>query len=155
MKSKKLKIIFITITILLIILIVVVNVYKTKSESITEKSSTVSDIIYNDKVNIYLFWGKGCPHCKEEIKFLNSIYKDYSQYFNTYTFEVWYDESNASLMQEFAKELNETPKGVPYLIIGNKSFIGFSSGMEDSIKNEIINQYNNKTSDVYQEITQK
>lgn len=154
MKSKYLKLLFIGITCALVFLVIFINIGKKQvnAENKIEYNSSVDDITFNDKVNIYFFWGNGCPHCKEESAFFNKIYNDYSQYFNIYSFEVWYNESNASLMQKFAKELDETPKGVPYLIIGNKSFVGFNSSMEDSIKEEIVNQYNNKTKDIYQDI---
>ena len=156
MKNKNLKMVFIVITCILIVLVIFININKkmVSAESKIEYNSSVDDITFNDKVNIYFFWGNGCPHCKEESIFFNKIYNDYSKYFNIYAFEVWYNESNANLMQEFAKELKETPNGVPYLIIGNKSFVGFNASMEDSIKEEIINQYNNKTIDIYQQLNQ-
>ena len=45
---------------------------------------------------------------------------------NLYTLEVWKNSDNLTLMKNFGKFLGETPKGVPYFIIGNKTFSGYS-----------------------------
>src|SRR5574344_902816 len=143
MKAKNLKILFILITILLVAIVVCANAFK-KVDSGTSKinrNSSVDDIVYNDKVNIYFFWGNGCPHCKAEFTFLESIYNDYSKYFNIYAFEVWNNEDNANLMNNLAEKMNETVSGVPFLIIGDKTITGFTETKEDTIREEIVKQY--------------
>lgn len=87
-----------------------------------------------DKVNIYFFWGDGCPHCEEEFEFLNSIEEQYGKYYNLYAFETWYNEENVKLIYTFAGAMGDEVKGVPYTIIGNKSFRGFS----EKSKNDFI-----------------
>lgn len=75
-------------------------------------------------VNIYLFHSDTCPHCKEEIKFLKNIEKDYDN-IKIYMYEIS-DNANLNLMEEVA-ELYDTPvNGVPFTIIGDKYFKGFS-----------------------------
>ena len=75
-------------------------------------------------VNIYLFHSDTCPHCKEEIKFLNNIEKDYDN-IKIYMYEIS-DNDNLNLMEEVA-ELYDTPvNGVPFTVIGDKYFKGFS-----------------------------
>ena len=75
-------------------------------------------------VNIYLFHSDTCPHCKEEIKFLNNIKKDYDN-IKIYMYEIS-DNNNLNLMEEVA-ELYDTPvNGVPFTVIGDKYFKGFS-----------------------------
>ena len=32
-----------------------------------------------NKINIYFFWGNGCPHCEEEMEFFESIEKEYGK----------------------------------------------------------------------------
>ena len=46
----------------------------------------------NNKINLYLFHGKECPHCEEERIWLKKIEKEYKEYLNIYMFEVWHDE---------------------------------------------------------------
>lgn len=99
------------------------------------------------KTNLYFFWGNGCPHCEEEFNFLKSIEEEYGEYFNLYRFEVWYDKNNASLLELFATTMGDKVTGVPYTIIGNKSFIGFSEKYHQEFIKAITNYENNY--DVY------
>lgn len=117
-------------------------------ESKVLKENTESDITYNDKINIYLFWGDGCPHCKALAKFLGTLSSKYTNY-NLYTFEVWHNNDNVDLMNRMATSFNEKAEGVPYLIIGDKTFIGYSEDDNSAIKQAILDAYNSKY-DAYQ-----
>ncbi len=109
---------------------------------IIELDNVVRD---NNKVNIYFFWGNGCPHCESEIEFFNSIESEYSKYYNLYKFETWYNKDNELLFKVFAESMKDSASGVPYTIIGNKSFSGFS----DSAKEEILNAIKEQHKDSY------
>ena len=102
------------------------------------------------EVNIYFFWGDGCPRCAEEHAFFREIEQKYGQYYNLYTFEVWHDDANSELMQTFAEAMDEEVKGIPYTIIGDQTFVGFSasSGFPDQFL-EAIEQQRQKKFDVY------
>ena len=91
----------------------------------------------NDKVNIYIFWGDGCPHCKHLAEFFNEHKSEVEKMANLYTLEVWKNSDNLTLMKNFSKFLGETPKGVPYFIIGNKTFSGYSES-DTKTKNQIL-----------------
>ena len=108
-----------------------------------------------DKLNIYIFWGDGCPHCKHLAEFLGEKQSEIGDKISLYTFEVWKDKNNLAFLKSFGKFLGENPKGVPYIIIGNKTYSGFSETDEET-KQEIINLIKteaNKTDkiDKYQE----
>lgn len=108
-----------------------------------------------DKLNIYIFWGDGCPHCKHLAEFLGEKQSEIGDKISLYTFEVWKDKNNLAFLKSFGKFLGESPKGVPYIIIGNKTYSGFSETDEET-KQEIINLIKteaNKTDkiDKYQE----
>ena len=75
-------------------------------------------------VNIYLFHSNTCPHCKEEIKVLDELQKDYPN-MKVYKYEIS-DRENALLLNEVADLYNIKVNGVPFTIIGDKYFIGFS-----------------------------
>lgn len=75
-------------------------------------------------VNIYLFHSDTCPHCKEEIKFLNNIENDYDN-IKIYMYEIS-DNDNLKLMDEVAELYDTSVNGVPFTIIGDKYFKGFS-----------------------------
>jgi len=138
------KIIILLIAILIVVLIIVIINYSSNNKSEINRNSKIDDIVFEEnKVNIYLFWGDGCPHCKEELEFLESIYDEYKKYCNIYAFEVWYNQDNADFMIELADELGEKVTGVPYTIIGDKTFSGFGNSMKNDLKGTIMDQYNN------------
>ncbi len=83
-----------------------------------------------NKLNIYLFWGNGCPHCAKEKTFLSKILPDYPTVtLNQY--EVYYNSNNAELMQKVADKINVDAGGIPFLIIGDQEFVGYGEGATD------------------------
>lgn len=90
------------------------------------------------KVDLYLFWGDGCPHCAKEEIFLKSIESKYPD-LRIQKFEVWNHQNNAGLMIEVVKKLQANASGVPFTIIGDQYFSGFDEsytapGIEARIK---------------------
>ena len=76
-----------------------------------------SDIdLSSNKPNIYIFWGDGCPHCKALAKFISKLPAETKDKVNIYSFEVWSDK------------VNQDVSGVPFIVIGDKIFDGYSSG---------------------------
>ena len=86
----------------------------------------------DDKVNIYMFRG---------VTYFSTIVDNYGDKFNLITYEVWKNSDNAKLMDEVAKTLGEEPNGVPYIIIGDKSFTGYSEEMNSQIESQINKVY--------------
>jgi glutaredoxin len=83
-----------------------------------------------NNLNLYLFWGNGCPHCAKEKSFLSDILPKYPTVkLNSY--EIYNNQDNVQLMQRVADKLNVNASGVPFLIIGDKEFIGFAEGTTD------------------------
>lgn len=88
-----------------------------------------SDInLGSNKPNIYIFWGDGCPHCKALAKFISKLPAETKDKVNIYSFEVWSDKDNKSFMKKFGKYLGQDVSGVPFMVIGDKIFDGYSSG---------------------------
>jgi thiol-disulfide isomerase/thioredoxin len=79
-------------------------------------------------VNLYFFWGKGCPHCEKERALLEQFKNKYP-YLKVYDFEVYQNYENTSLLQKIGKELDIRVDGVPFVIIGNKPISGFLETM--------------------------
>ena len=114
------------------------------------KNALVSDIKYtDDKVNVYLFWGNGCPHCADLYKLFNSYRDEYGTKFNLYGFEVWYNKDNSNLMFEIADLVGNKKDvtGVPYLVIGKSSMIGYADYNESKVKEMLEAEINKKPSD--------
>lgn len=123
------------------------NTNNSETSSTINRNSNIGDItISEDKINIYFFWGSGCPRCEELFKFFESIDSDYGKYYNLYAFEVWKNEDNGLFMDKFLKELDkkEGSRTVPYFIIGDEDFEGYGSSMDEEIKNTIIDKYNSR-----------
>lgn len=102
-----------------------------------------------EKINVYLFRGEGCPHCQEAEEFFDSIEDEYGKYYNLVDYETWYDTDNADLMQKVADKLGEDVSGVPYIIIGKKTWNGYASSYNDEITTAIKNEYDKSSNDRY------
>lgn len=81
------------------------------------------------KVNVYMFYGKTCPHCEEALKYLNSVKDKYD--LDIHKYEVWYDEDNQKLMKKMGNFLDTNVTGVPFAIIDNTPIIGYQKGNTD------------------------
>ena len=108
----------------------------------------------NDQAIIYLFRGQGCGYCKKLLTYLNSISKEYGKYFKVVSFEVWNDSKNSALMTKVATSKGDTANGVPYYIIGDETFGGYSEEYNDRIVKAIMDNYNNPDShgDVFKDL---
>ena len=80
----------------------------------------------SNEVKVYFFRGQGCSHCAEAEAWFQSIEEQYGAYFEIVDYETWYNQENAELMQTVAKARGEEAQGVPYIIIGNQSWNGFT-----------------------------
>ena len=61
--------------------------------------------------------------------------------FTIVDYETWHNQDNAKFMEAIAKSRGETTEGVPYIIIGNKSWNGFTESYEQEMINEIKSNY--------------
>lgn len=90
-------------------------------------------IVVSAKTDITLFYGEGCPHCTHEKIFLNSLKQDYPELNITY-YEVWYNDKNAKLLETIKEEHKIYANVVPYTIINNQIFVGFSDSIKEEMK---------------------
>lgn len=81
------------------------------------------------EVNVYMFYGKTCPHCEEAYEYLNGIKDEYD--LNIIRYEVWNDSENKEIMNDIASYLDVNPTGVPFTIIDNTPIFGYSKGVTD------------------------
>ena len=95
----------------------------------------------DEKITVHIFRGEGCGYCKAALSFFDSIKEEYGQYYELEEHEVWYDEDNATLMSNVAAYFNEEVNGVPYIIIGDKTFQGYTESYNDEIKQAIKDAY--------------
>jgi glutaredoxin len=95
----------------------------------------------NEKVPVYIFRGEGCPHCEEALEYFDALSDEDKAKFDLIEYEVWYDENNSNIMSKVAAKLGETASGVPYIIVGEKSFSGFDDSTGESIMAAINEMY--------------
>ena len=132
--------------VILLSFIIPINTFALSKDYKDKVYDLVDKKVDDGKVNLYLFRGEGCPHCADEEEWLNSIKEDYKGKLNIYEYEVWYDKSNAKLMEEVAKRFDTEAKGVPFTIIGNKYYSGFSEAIESDMENTICDYLEIKNS---------
>jgi thiol-disulfide isomerase/thioredoxin len=77
-----------------------------------------------DTVNVYFFWGEGCPHCAKEKPFLEQLQLKYPQV-RVQSYEIWKNAENREMLVEFGKRLNATVNGVPFTVVGEKYVVGW------------------------------
>lgn len=92
-------------------------------------------------ITLYLYYGKGCPHCEEEMKFLNKIENKYSN-LKIVKKEVWYNNNNSSELQKVNDAFSIDRIGVPTNVIGETVIRGYGSGTGNKIE-RAINYYSN------------
>jgi glutaredoxin len=104
-----------------------------------EEEETTAQVDY--RVKVYFFRGEGCPHCAEAEEWFEEIKSEYGDMFVVEDYETWYDETNSNLMKQVAEVRGEaeTATGVPYIIIGDKSWVGFD---KDLYADEMLAQIN-------------
>ncbi len=116
-------------------------------------SNVEAQNINESEVNIYFFWGEGCPHCEKEKIFLEKLEEKYSQ-INIYDFDITQSVRGRQIMSEMGEKLNTHISGVPFIVIGEQYFIGWydeqSTGM--AIEGAVQDVLKNKRRDIGQEI---
>lgn len=94
-----------------------------------------------EKVNVYFFKQSGCPHCQEAEEFFNSIEAQYGDLFNIVEYNIAISDESVELMEKVSEKLKDKADGVPYIIVGKESFIGFGDGTGDAIIEAIKTEY--------------
>lgn len=111
----------------------------------------IPNVNAKEKVNLYLFWGDGCPHCAAEEELLTDLENEYENLSVT-KYEVWYHSENNAFLQQIAASTERTFRGVPVTIIGQTIITGFSTGTEQEIRRAINYYSENEHHDIVQEI---
>jgi len=100
-----------------------------------------------ENVKLYLFYGDGCPHCASEKEFLKELDNKYDN-LEIIMYEVWYNEENATLMDNVKAKLEKNNQYVPFTVIGETSFTGFNESFEKAIEEAVLNCSENKCIDI-------
>ena len=95
------------------------------------------------KKNVYIFKGATCGYCKKALSFFQDLVndKEYADKFDLIEYEVWNNVENSKLGKAVAEKLGEEMDGVPYIVIGEKTFSRYTTSYDDQIKEAINNFY--------------
>jgi glutaredoxin len=94
----------------------------------------------NIPINAYFFYGDGCPHCAEERQYLLHVLKSEYPNLQIYEYEIYNSRENAVLLQKTAERLGVGIDGVPFLVIGDKHFVGYADGMSSQMIEQRVNE---------------
>ena len=141
------------------ILVVILSVFLVLPFGVLASQETSTDPANNNtpagevekdkKVKVYFFRGEGCPHCAEAEEFFKSIKEEYGQYYKILDCETWNDANNADLLQKVGETRGENITGVPYILIGDKSWAGYDTSYDEDIKAAIKAEYEKDVADRY------
>lgn len=111
----------------------------------------------DNQIPIYMFRGKGCVHCQDFLQYVSdTLVKQYGDKFKLITFETWYDTKNSGLLDKVINFLGEEKSAVPFIIIGDKHFLGYASSLNSEIEDAINTLYNSKNRyDVFEEMNKE
>jgi|GEM_PF-3849784 len=126
----------------------------TTSAVISKDDTKLSDITHVDgKVNVYVFHGSTCPHCSDLFDFFAALSSEQKAKMQIYGFETWESQENVELIRGITSFLDgKSSTSVPYVVIGDKSIVGFGSGTGTEILTTVNDYLNsNDTYDVFEE----
>ena len=89
-------------------------------------------------VDVYLFYGEGCPHCSKAESFLEDFDQQQDCRVTLHTYEIWNDRDNAKLYNKVLDHYDIKTGGVPFTVIGNETVVGYSS---DQVSGALFDQY--------------
>lgn len=83
-------------------------------------------------VNVYYFWGDGCPVCTQQRAYLDWLEERYPEV-RVHDFEVYFETVNRVLLQAFSDAFDQPVRGVPVTFIADQGWIGFNQPMSQQM----------------------
>lgn len=89
------------------------------------------------KVTVYLFYSSSCVHCKAENAFLDDLEDQYGDTIDIKRYEVTQNATNNNYLKLVKERVGSTSSGVPFTVIGEKYYIGYSNTIGSTMENTI------------------
>lgn len=89
----------------------------------------------HDKICIYYFYGQNCPHCARTEPLLNQLSEKYNNFIDIKSFEVYFDNENQNLFNDFNVRYDIKQVGIPTIFIGDIALVGEKTIKENLEKN--------------------
>ncbi len=87
-------------------------------------------------LNVYFFWGEGCPHCAVAKPFLQSL-ADNDSSIKIISYEIYNVPENIPVFETMAKGYGFEPRYVPTIFIGEEYWEGFSETIQGQIQQKV------------------
>lgn len=126
------------------------NVSAASKKKVTTTKTTTTVALDENAVTINVFYRTTCPHCQELHEFLAGLKasKEYASKINIVDYEVVTSEENAELMEKVGDYFDFAVDGVPFYVIGEKYYSGYTSSFDDQIKEQIDKLYKDKEANI-------
>lgn len=89
-----------------------------------------------NQIDLYFFYGQGCPYCAQMSQVLKEIQEKYSQ-LKINALEVWYNQNNQKLLTAMSEAYKIKPEGVPVIFIGEQAIEGAGAGEIFQVKEAV------------------
>lgn len=94
-----------------------------------------------NEVNVYFFYSNGCDFCNQEKAYLEALQQRYPN-MRIYSYEIS-DSTNNDLMIEAKKMYQVSQGGVPFTVIGDTAYSGFSQSKK-ALFQKTVYEYSTK-----------
>jgi cytochrome c biogenesis protein CcdA len=123
----------------LMILLIPFGVNALSSDYVNKVYEIAGEEQSEGKIDIYFFYGKGCPHCEdEEENLLNLLDERYKDKYVLHKYETWHDDDNLELMKKVKKALNlSASQSVPFTVIGERYWNGYTESFGEEMEASI------------------
>ncbi len=74
-------------------------------------------------LDLYVFWGEGCPHCEEQKPFLADLAARHSG-LTIHSHEIWQTDTHHALFRTLARFHGVEAGAVPTVFVGGRAFVG-------------------------------
>jgi cytochrome c biogenesis protein CcdA len=88
-------------------------------------------------VVVEVYWGDGCPYCEDALDHLIPFAAGFDGV-EVAAYEVWYDAAGRARMQARAAELGVRGDAVPFIVVGDASWVGFSASIGAQIEEVVL-----------------
>ncbi len=94
-------------------------------------------------VDVYFFYGQGCPHCAKEERLFQELQQDgwlAEHHVQLHPYEVWHNPDNGNLLAQLGEAMGWDIRGVPVTVVGDKQITGYLDDQTtgEEIKDAII-----------------
>jgi cytochrome c biogenesis protein CcdA len=90
-----------------------------------------------DDIDLYFFYGKGCPHCTKALSFIEDLEQSHPQ-LTVHKHETYFNEESRDLFIQMSNDYGRSIEGIPTIFLDDEIFVGFSDSIGSQIEEKLI-----------------